>query len=421
MDKKMEYHPCFSATAKENYGRIHLPVAPKCNVKCIFCNRKYDCVNESRPGVTSVVLSPEQAALYCEEIISSNSWITVAGIAGPGDAFANTEKILKTLELIRDKNKHILFCISTNGLNLAPHINELKKLGVNHLTVTVNAVKTSVGSKIYSWIKTEDGLLNGEEGAARLLERQEEGIRKACEAGMAIKINSIILPGINDLHIPEIAEKTAAWGASLHNCLPVILTPESGNKKYKEPEEEMVRRVRIKSQKHLSQMRHCGRCRADAVGMLGEKNSEEVTEFLNKMEKTNIPDTNNRKNIAVASMEGLFVNMHLGDTPFFRIYDNKCGLLEKRDAPPRGNGDERWHKVSGILSDCKILLVSGIGEKPKRIIEDSGIEVHILEGLINNIIETAINNKNELSAFKKRVKQNCTGGSGCSKNTIGCL
>jgi nitrogen fixation protein NifB len=63
-------HPCFNAGAKGSYGRVHLPVAPKCNLGCNYCNRKYDCVNESRPGVTSAVLAPHQAAAYLGEALA---------------------------------------------------------------------------------------------------------------------------------------------------------------------------------------------------------------------------------------------------------------------------------------------------------------------------------------------------------------
>ena len=52
-------HPCFGGDHSKA-GRIHLPVAPGCNIKCGFCERRFDCANESRPGVTSKVLTPEQ-------------------------------------------------------------------------------------------------------------------------------------------------------------------------------------------------------------------------------------------------------------------------------------------------------------------------------------------------------------------------
>lgn len=53
-------HPCFQESCHGKYGRIHLPVAPACNIQCAYCDRRYDCANESRPGVTSEVISPEK-------------------------------------------------------------------------------------------------------------------------------------------------------------------------------------------------------------------------------------------------------------------------------------------------------------------------------------------------------------------------
>ncbi|HSQ85889.1 MAG TPA: nitrogen fixation protein NifB, partial [Desulfobacterales bacterium] len=64
-------------------------MAPRCNIQCKFCNRQFDCVNESRPGVTSAVLSPAQAMVYLEEVLRQKPNIRVVGIAGPGDPFAN--------------------------------------------------------------------------------------------------------------------------------------------------------------------------------------------------------------------------------------------------------------------------------------------------------------------------------------------
>ncbi len=60
-------HPCFNSEARHRTARMHLPVAPKCNIQCNYCNRKFDCVNESRPGVTSAVLTPRQAVNYLDQ------------------------------------------------------------------------------------------------------------------------------------------------------------------------------------------------------------------------------------------------------------------------------------------------------------------------------------------------------------------
>ncbi len=60
MKRKTKEHPCYNCQAHQ-FARIHLPVAPACNVQCGYCVRKFDCPNESRPGVTSAILSPEEA------------------------------------------------------------------------------------------------------------------------------------------------------------------------------------------------------------------------------------------------------------------------------------------------------------------------------------------------------------------------
>ena len=78
-------HPCFSDTARHRFARIHLPIAPDCNVQCNFCRRDYDCVNESRPGVTSTILTPHQALHYLGRVLELDPRITVVGIAGPGE------------------------------------------------------------------------------------------------------------------------------------------------------------------------------------------------------------------------------------------------------------------------------------------------------------------------------------------------
>src|ERR1039458_6773600 len=108
-------HPCFSDTARHRFARIHLPVAPDCNIQCNFCKRIYDCANESRPGVTTAVLSPKQALHYLEAVLKKDPRIAVVGIAGPGDPFATPDKTLETLRLVRASHPEMLLCVASNG------------------------------------------------------------------------------------------------------------------------------------------------------------------------------------------------------------------------------------------------------------------------------------------------------------------
>ncbi|MDJ0991235.1 MAG: radical SAM protein, partial [Desulfobacterales bacterium] len=191
----LDNHPCFNPEACNSFGRVHLPVAPRCNIQCKFCNRRFDCVNETRPGVTSAVLSPAQAMVYLEEVIERKGNIAVVGIAGPGDPFANPKETLETLARVRARFPEVILCVATNGLNLPPHLDDLARLQVSHVTVTVNAVDPAVGAKIYSWMRVGKKVVRAEEGAALLLARQQEAIEGLRSRGIMVKVNSIILPG----------------------------------------------------------------------------------------------------------------------------------------------------------------------------------------------------------------------------------
>ena len=84
-------HPCFDTKARQRWARVHLPVAPACNVSCNFCDRRFDCPNESRPGVTSVLLAPWQALAYLEDLTKRRSdvvpmWANTAGWLATGSA-----------------------------------------------------------------------------------------------------------------------------------------------------------------------------------------------------------------------------------------------------------------------------------------------------------------------------------------------
>ena len=139
-------HPCFNPDVYRKAARIHLPVAPKCNLQCNYCDRSFDCANETRPGVSSVLLSPFQAVTYLKAVYAKMPHLTVVGIAGPGDPFANPVETMETLRLVRQEFPNILLCVATNGLGLVEHIDELVELKVSHVTMTINTVNPAVGA-----------------------------------------------------------------------------------------------------------------------------------------------------------------------------------------------------------------------------------------------------------------------------------
>ncbi len=264
-------HPCYDKNAQHKFGRIHLPVAPDCNIQCKFCVREFDCVNESRPGVTSKVLTPQEALEKAKEVIKEHPFIKVVGIAGPGDPLANDETF-ETFELIRKEFPDITLCMSTNGLVLPEKLPELVRLGVSTLTVTVNAVDPKIMEKIYSYIIYDGKVLKGIEAAKIMHRNQMDGIKAAVEAGLVLKINTVLIPTINDDHIIDIAKKMKEMGVYIMNVMPLISQAEFAH--ITPPTAQERAAVQKECEPYVTQMRHCRQCRADAYGLIGEDLSQ---------------------------------------------------------------------------------------------------------------------------------------------------
>ena len=268
--KKTKMHPCYDEEAHHKYARIHLPVAPRCNIQCGYCNRKFDCVNESRPGVTSAVLDPEKALdryIIAKEKVKN---LSVVGIAGPGDALANLETVKDTLSAVRFVDPKVIFCLSTNGLMLNEYDDEMIDLEIKHVTVTVNAVDAEIGSKIYKHIIYQGEKIEGVNGAKILIEKQLQGIKTLVEKGVLVKVNTVMIKGINDSHIPEIYEKVKKFGVYIGNIMPLIPTKGTDFEGFDLIAHDEIHRMRKKCELDVKQMKHCKQCRADAVGKLGQ-------------------------------------------------------------------------------------------------------------------------------------------------------
>jgi nitrogen fixation protein NifB len=427
----IEKHPCFNESARHTYARIHLPVAPRCNVQCKFCNRKYSCVNESRPGVTAAVMTPEEALEHLKTNIGRVPHISVAGIAGPGDPFANPKETIETLTLIRKKFPDLMLCVSSNGLNILPYVDELKKLIVSHVTITVNAVNPQISAQIYEWINYNEHKCSGTDAADVLWGNKKKAIKALSDRGILVKINTVCIPGVNAFHVEEISNTVADLGASLHNIIPLLPTANTAFASIAEPSAQEMEQIRLSAQRHLPQMKHCARCRSDAVGLLGEKNvfvSERPIEFHAHLKSANhpedgvVPQNSSRPYIAIASREGLFVNMHLGECEYLRIY--KIGVrkstlvdIRKIPQPSRGCGNSHWTALAEILKDCHLLLASGIGPLPRSILSSSGIKIKIVEDYIQDILPD-VNIESDDTDNEKPFK--C--GASCSgtKNNCNC-
>ena len=402
--KALSEHPCFNEDAHRKFARMHIPVAPACNIQCNYCNRKYDCSNESRPGVTSEVLSPEEAVEKIRLVKERIPELRVIGIAGPGDPMAN-ENTFRTLELVKDKFPDLTLCISTNGLALPENADRLHSLGVKFVTVTMNAVDPDIGAEVYKFVVWNGKRLEGREGAEILLEKQLEGIRRCVELGMVVKINVVMVPGINDEHIPELVKKVKSMGVYIVNILPLIPVEGTAFAGLRAPTPEERKALMDECSLDVKMMRHCRHCRADAIGLLGEDRSQEFTNMRGCSsgcgpgpQMINLEGTRDSSRYAVASADGKNVDSGFGNAKRFLIYKARNGSFEPVgeavvDVKEDVSGQSHRKHIESIVSslgDCGCVVVGEIGPMPSKVLKNLGIRVVIDSGPIEDCLKRAV-------------------------------
>ena len=414
-------NPCFNAKAKDVYGRVHLPVAPRCNIQCNYCNRKDDNLDENRPGVAGAVLKPSQAMTYLKFVLETVENISTVGIVGPGDPFANPEETMETLRLVKKQYPEMILYTATNGFGIGPYIDELAEMNIGYVTVSVNAIDPEIGAQLYAFVRHGKRTLGPKPGFEVLLEKQLEAIARLKEKNVITKVNTVVVPGINDGHIEAIAQKMAELKVDLHNCIPFYPHKESNFAHIEEPSQALMEEIRKKAEQYLPQMHHCQRCRADAVGLIGKKNSRKI--FRKLQECADMPEIldDERPYIAIASVDGRLINQHLGKAEELLIYEKKDDggvyFVEARNTPKPGGGSQRWEDLSEMLSDCRALLVTGLGDSPRRILSQKKIDIIELDGSIIDAAEAVFEGHSQDFMVQRDIKacnkKNPMAGMGC--------
>lgn len=386
-------------------------------------------MNESRPGVVSEVLTPEQAERKVKGVAAQLMQLSVVGIAGPGDPLANPERTFDTFERVKRQVPDVTLCLSTNGLTLYRHVDAILALGIRHVTITINAIDPNVGREIYPWVVDEGIRYEGQEAAELLISRQLQGLELLAQQGVLVKVNSVMIPGVNDHHLPEVSRTVKALGATLHNVTPLIIAPgsqyERDGRKAPRPK-ELHNLQEVLGREGMKVMRHCRQCRADAIGLLGQdRNQDFILEKMDanpvineqaralfqreldakirqrvkakELRQNSIQQGQHTTKVAVATRGGDKVNQHFGHATEFMVYETdgisvKLLGIRKIQAYCHGkadcNGDKNatLQEIISILQDCQILLCSGIGDVPRASLNKAGVLPLVRKGEIQDAI-----------------------------------
>ena len=168
---------------KINY--LRLSVTDECNLRCRYC----------MPG--ACIMGKPEKELSCDELIeitraSIGCGINKIRITG-GEPLIRPD-ILEITDAVAALDGITEVCLTTNGTLLSEYADGLKKAGLARLNISLDSLDGACFRGV-----SRGGSLNS----------VLEGLRSAVDAGFKrIKINTVLMEGINDHEIPTLAELT---------------------------------------------------------------------------------------------------------------------------------------------------------------------------------------------------------------------
>ncbi len=167
---------------------IRFSVTDKCNFNCIYCD------NEGFIPKTTE-LTVEEIKKICRLLAEI---LNVTRIKFTGGEPLSRKDIIPIIQQVSDLGLYKDISMTTNGYLLYEKAEDLVRAGLNRINVSLPSLKPDVYKKI-----------TGSDSLSKVL----KGLNKAKEVGLfPIKINYVMLKGLNDLELEDFIEFSAKTG-----------------------------------------------------------------------------------------------------------------------------------------------------------------------------------------------------------------
>jgi len=364
--------PCAGPQYCRQSGKaLELPVAARANARMRFAST-------ARPPRD---LLPQEAANRLDELLSRGADIGEVQLSGPGDPLADIHPTLETCRLVRDRHADLRLGITTLGINAEAYADTLAEHGVCTVTLLVEAVDAEVVQNLYAWIRPGTRTIPLSQAATMLVEEQQRAIAALQEAGLTITVRTTVYPGINDDHVEHIAARLAELGVKKMVLAPCPSCPDEPDAPNAPDSARMTALAGLAGRYLATEIM------APAAADLGATRAAAGGAAAGMLP---LPSTA-RPNVAVVSASGMDIDLHLGQAGRALIYgpreDGLPCLLTTRPLPPPGGGSARWEKLADVLADCFVLLSSGAGDNPRKVLADRGISVLIADGNVEGTVD----------------------------------
>jgi len=211
-------------------------------------------------------MRPAEAYERLIEEIRIRPRLKIAAISGPGEPLANPESF-DVMRMIRQHEMSLKLCISTNGILVANRLEDLIHLDVETISVSISTTNPATAQRIYDWAFIDGRSMGGREMGEEIVKRQLQGIEHAVNSGIRVKVNTILIPTVNETEMVEISQTLSSLGVSIQNIVPLI--PCADMVELQKPSRLMIMQTRNMASRHLRQFNHCYQCRSDVVGIPG--------------------------------------------------------------------------------------------------------------------------------------------------------
>jgi cyclic pyranopterin phosphate synthase len=182
---------------KDKYGRpllnLRIAVTKKCNLHCSYCHGEGE-LNHAKNLETE--MTPEEISRIIKIAVS----LDICRVKLTGGEPLMRSDILETVRQISSVSGLKDLSMTTNGTLLSPLARELHSNGLRRVNISVPTLRQQEFYKLTGG-NVEDTL---------------QGVRAAVEAGFfPVKLNMLILKGINDSTVPEMVEFASKTGTIL--------------------------------------------------------------------------------------------------------------------------------------------------------------------------------------------------------------
>lgn len=172
---------------------LRISVTDRCNFRCDYCmpREHFDSKYEFLPK--DKIISYEEIIL----VIKSALPLGLKKIRITGGEPLIRKDISKLIKMIRDLDDSIDIAMTTNGVLLKKNIDLLKQSGLNRVTVSLDSIDEELFREI-----TDSNF-----GVNDVL----DGIESAIDAGIEVKINSVIKRNLNENQLIPLIEKSIQY------------------------------------------------------------------------------------------------------------------------------------------------------------------------------------------------------------------